>query len=61
MNCRNGYSAINNKLMSSDFYKGIFKQTDDMEKGISKEQREELEEQDTLKKLKEHFNCRLKS
>lgn len=58
MNCRNGYSAINNKLMSSDFYKGIFKQTDDMEKGISKEQREEIEEQDTLKKLKEHFNCK---
>lgn len=58
INCRNGYSAINNKLMSSDFYKGIFKQTDDMEKGITKDDRKELEEQDAIKKLKEHFNSK---
>lgn len=58
MNCKNGYSAINNKLMSSEFYKGIFKQTDDMEKGITKDDRKELEEQDAIKKLKEHFNSK---
>ena len=29
INCLNGYMVINNKLMSSEFYKGIFKNIED--------------------------------
>ena len=58
INCLNGYMVINNKLMSSEFYKGIFKNIEDVTNGITKEKREELNEQETISKLKEHFNCK---
>lgn len=55
INCTNGYAALYNKLTSPEFHTSILDMTEDMQNGISKEKRKEMNERAEINKLAEHF------
>ena len=55
LNVENSKQVVMNKLTDADFIQSIIKEAHDLANGISPDKRKEIDNKETIDKLKEHF------
>ena len=58
LNVENSKQVVMNKLTDADFIQSIIKEAHDLANGISPDKRKEIDNKETIDKLKEHFNSK---